>query len=408
MKNWAGNFQFQAQQIHQPKSIAEVQAVVRAADKAKVFGARHSFNHIADTPTDHISLEHLNQIVSLDPQAQTVTVEGGIRYGDLAIYLHQHGYALHNLASLPHITVAGACATATHGSGEKNGNLATSVRGLEVVTGSGEVVTFTEDTLAGAVVGLGAIGVVTKVTLAIEPTYQMRQWVYCEMPLSQMIEHFDEIQTSAYSVSLFTDWQGDTINQVWLKQRTEDDDPPAQDFYGAVAATENLHPIPAFADEAINCTEQLGIIGPWYERLPHFKLNFLASAGDELQSEYFVPRAQAQSALHAMQTLQHKIAPLLYCSEIRTIAADDLWMSPCYQRDSVAIHFTWKPLWPEVKQVLPQIEKALEPMGARPHWGKLFTMSDLHYEKLDAFRKLISTHDPNRKFANAFLEEYVY
>ena len=413
MKNWAGNFEYQAQLVFEPRSIADAQEVVQKSLKLKVYGSRHSFNHVADTTDTHVSLQHLNRIVSIDEAAQTVTFEGGIRYGELVTHLHEHGFALHNMASLPHITVAGACATATHGSGEKNGNLATAVRGLDIITGSGEIVTFAGDDLAGAAVHLGALGIVARMTLAIQPTYQVHQRVFREMPFSQMLEHFDEIQASAYSVSLFTGWEGDsinenTINQVWLKRHASEGDLPDSEFFGAVAAQEKIHPIPDFADMFDSCTEQLGIVGSWYERLPHFKLAFVASAGEELQSEYFVSREHAQSALEAMRSVEDKIALFVYCSEIRTIAADDLWMSPCYQQDSVAIHFTWKPMGPEVKSVLPEIEGALRPFGVKPHWGKLFTIKDFRYEKLDDFREMVSKHDPNRKFGNAFLEEFIY
>jgi xylitol oxidase len=414
--NWAGNYTYQAQKRYHVQSVDDVQELVRGAEKVKVLGSRHSFNHIADTTADHLSLAELNQVLSLDPDAQTVTVEGGINYGHLARYLHGQGFALHNMASLPHISVAGACATATHGSGEGNGNLATVVRALDVITASGDIVTFsrdeTPDTFPGVVVGLGAIGVVVSLTLDVEPTYQMRQVVYRELPFSQMLKHFDDLQASAYSVSLFTDWQGDTINQVWLKQRVTDDEivQPAPELYGAALATENLHPIEGIS--AVNCTEQLGVVGAWHGRLPHFKMDFTPSSGDELQSEYFVPRSQAQAALQAIQSLQDKIAPLLLTSEIRTIAADDLWMSPCYEQDCVAFHCTWKQMSVEVMQVLPLMERQLDPMQVIPHWGKLFTMSaaELHsrFTRLDDFRQLISTHDPNRKFGNSFLEEHIY
>ena len=288
--NWAGNFEYHAQLVNEPRSATDVQEIMQRSLKLKVIGTRHSFNHIADTNDTHISLKHLNKVIALDPKAQTVTVEGGVVYGDLAAHLHENGFALHNLASLPHISVAGAIATATHGSGEKNGNLGTAVRGLEVVNGLGEIVTFAGDDLPGAVVNLGALGIVTKITLAVEPAYQMQQRVYVDLPFAQMLDHFDAIQASAYSVSFFTDWRGDAINQVWLKQRATDPQPD-DEFFGATPATEALHMIPGVSPE--NCTEQLGIDGAWHARLPHFKMDFTPSSGEELQSEYFVPRSEA-------------------------------------------------------------------------------------------------------------------
>ena len=303
-----------------------------------------------------------------------------MRYGQLCPYLQEKGFALHNLASLPHISIAGACSTATHGSGEKNGNLATAVWALELVTAAGELVhlspTGTPTPSDGAVVGLGALGVVTKVTLEIQPAFAMRQWVYEDLPLGQMKDHFDAIEASAYSVSLFTDWQGQKLREVWIKSRTEEGQafaaPP--EFFGAKRATRNLHPIAELGAE--NCTEQLGVPGPWYERLPHFRMGFTPSAGKELQSEYFVPRAHAVEAILALERMRDQITPHLHDlrdpRDRRRPALDEPLLR---SGTAIAIHFTWKPDWPAVSRLLPVIEKELAPFEARPHWGKLFTMS---------------------------------
>jgi xylitol oxidase len=344
-----------------------------------------------------------------------VTVDAGMSYGQLCPYLHEKGFALHNLASLPHISIAGACSTATHGSGEKNGNLATAASALEFVTAAGDVVRLSRqqdaDAFRGAVVGLGALGAVTKVTLDIQPTFLMRQYVYENLPLSQLKDHFDAIESSAYSVSLFTDWQGQRLNEVWIKSRMEEgqafDAPP--EFFGAKRATRNLHPIAALSAE--NCTEQMGVPGPWHERLPHFRMGFTPSAGKELQSEFFVPRPHAVEAILAVERLRDQVTPHLMISEIRTIAADSLWMSPCYRQPCIAIHFTWKQDWPAVSKLLPVIEKELAPFKARPHWGKLFTMAPAQlrssYEKLPEFIQLARKYDPQGKFHNEFLERNI-
>jgi xylitol oxidase len=379
LTNWAGNLEYASTSVHAARSLDDVRAFVKSQPKLKVLGTRHCFNTIADSLHGFLSLAELGEAMAVDASARTVTVAGGLRYGQLAPPLHERGFALHNLASLPHIGVAGACSTATHGSGEKNGNLASAVRALELVTAAGDVVPLSADKsdgeFQGAVVGLGALGVVTKVTLAIEPAFAMRQWVYENLPLAQLKDHFDEIEASAYSVSLFTDWQGQRIREVWIKSRTEPGQAFAapEEFFGAKRATRNLHPIAELGAE--NCTEQLGVPGPWYERLPHFRMGFTPSAGKELQSEYFVPRKHAVEAILALEKLRDQITPHLLISEIRAIAADNLWMSPCYRQDMVAIHFTWKQDWPAVSRLLPVIEKELSPFGARPHWGKLFTMA---------------------------------
>jgi alditol oxidase len=416
LTNWAGNLEYGTAKLHAARSLDDVREFVRKQSKLKVLGTRHCFNTIADSAHGFLSLGELGEVVALDSAARTVTVGAGMRYGQLCPYLHEKGFALHNLASLPHISIAGACSTATHGSGEKNGNLASAVRALELVTAAGDLVRLSADQDAeafhGAVVGLGALGAVTKVTLAIEPAFAMRQWVYEDLPLAQMKEHFDAIEASAYSVSLFTDWQGQKMREVWVKSRTENGQAFAApgEFFGAKRASRNLHPIAELSAE--NCTEQLGVPGPWYERLPHFRMGFTPSAGKELQSEYFVPRAHAVDAILALEKLRDQITPQLMITEIRAIAADSLWMSPCYRQDSIAIHFTWKQDWPAVSRLLPVIEKELGPFGARPHWGKLFTMEPSvlrsRYERLPDFLASARRYDPQGKFRNEFLDRNVY
>jgi xylitol oxidase len=416
LRNWAGNVVYGTDRLYSAQSVENVQEFVRKTGEFKVLGTRHCFNRIADSDAQFLSLRSMDKVVALDPQAHTVTIGSGMSYGQLCPILEGKGFALHNLASLPHISVAGACSTATHGSGINNGNLATAVSGIEFVNAKGDIVRLTRekdgDTFRGAVVGLGALGVVTRLTLEVQPTFQMQQYVYENLPIGELERHFEAIESTAYSVSLFTDWRGPSINEVWLKHRMDNGKTfDAQgEFYGAKRATKNLHPIAELSAE--NCTEQLGVPGPWYERLPHFRMGFTPSAGKELQSEYFVPRANAVEAILAIAALREQVSPHLLITEIRTIAADDLWMSTAYKQDSVAIHFTWKPEWPEVSKLLPVIERELAPFQARPHWGKLFTMSPdrlrSHYAKLAAFQELAWNHDPKGKFRNEFLNKNLF
>jgi alditol oxidase len=416
LKNWAGNLEYSTDRLYAAKSLEDVRDYVKKTSRLKVLGTRHCFNNIADSTDGFLSLKSMDDVVALDPQAHTATVHAGITYGQLSPQLDAKGFALHNLASLPHISVAGACTTATHGSGEKNGNLATAVSALEMVTASKDVVTVSRqndgETFRGAVVGLGAFGVITKVTLDVQPSFQMRQYVYENLPLVALRDHFDEIEASAYSVSLFTDWQNQRINEVWLKSRVEHgqaSDAP-EEFFGAKRATKNLHPIAALSAE--NCTEQMGVPGPWYDRLPHFRMGFTPSAGKELQSEYFVPRPHAVEAILAVERLRDQITPHLLISEIRAIAADDLWLSPCYQQPCVTIHFTWKQDWPAVRSLMPVIEKELAPFNARPHWGKLFTTPPARlralYTKMPEFIELTKKYDPQGKFRNEFLNRNIF
>ena len=416
IQNWAGNLKYSTDRLYSADSLEQVRSYVRKQSKLKVLGTRHCFNNIADSRDDFLSLKAMNEVLALDSGARTVTVNAGITYGQLCPYLDGKGFALHNLASLPHISVAGACSTATHGSGEKNGNLATAVSALEIVTADGEVVELSSqkdgETFRGAVVGLGALGVITKVTLDIQPTYMMRQYVYENMPLSAVKDHFDAIESSGYSVSLFTDWQNQRIREVWIKSREEKGQAfdATPEFFGAKRATKNLHPIAELSAE--NCTEQMGVPGPWYERLPHFRMGFTPSAGKELQSEYFVPRQHAVEAILAIERLRDQVSPHLMISEIRAIAADNLWMSPCYEQPCVTIHFTWKQDWPAVSKLLPVIEKELTPFNARPHWGKLFTTKPAElksiYKKLPDFIQLSEKYDPKGKFRNQFLNMNIF
>jgi alditol oxidase len=413
--NWAGNYTYNTKNLDLPKTVEDVRHSILNHPHLKALGARHSFNGIADSTVDQISLKHFDQI-ELDAKSETVTVGAGVTYGQLAPYIDSRGFAVHNLASLPHISVVGACATATHGSGSKNGNLSTAVRAIEIVTANGEVVTFSREKLgdkfSGTVVGLGALGVITKITLEVQPTFQMTQMVYENLPFSQLEHHLEDIFAGGYSVSLFTDWQNHRATQVWVKRRADQTPRPDlhADFYGAKAATRNLHPLAGHSAE--NCTEQMGVPGPWYERLPHFRMNFTPSSGAELQSEYFVPRGKGYAAILAVEQLRDLITPHLFISEFRTIAADDLWISPCYQQPSMALHFTWKPEWPEVKKILPLIEEKLSPFGARPHWAKLFTMSSQHlrshYARMSNYREILAQYDPGGKFRNEFINTNIY
>lgn len=413
--NWAGNITYSTDRLHTPGSIEEVRQVVNSCAKVRALGSRHSFNTIADSTQNQVSLKRLDKM-TLDEKARTVTVEAGVTYGVLSPWLDARGYALHNLASLPHISVAGACATATHGSGIHNGNLATVVSGMEMVTADGESVRLSREKdgerFLGAVVGMGAVGMVTSVTLEVQPTYQVAQSVYQNLSFDHLPHHFEEIFSAGYSVSLFTDWQHHQARQVWIKRRlaTGDQNHWQPEFFGAKLATEKLHPLAGHDPES--CTEQQGIPGPWYERLPHFRMNFTPSSGRELQTEYLVPFNRGYEAILAVEKLRDNITPHLFITELRTIAADHLWMSMAYERQSLAIHFTWKPEWPEVSKVLPLIEAALEPFQPRPHWGKLFTMSHAlfpsRYAKLPEFKTLLGHYDPKGKFRNEFVNANLY
>ena len=443
-RNWSENIRFASAEIHAPPTVEALQEIVRASRKVRVLGARHSFNDAAaiDAQVDvdgtqevsgdpswaYISLENLDAPVEFDHESGTVTCSGGITYGELCTQMHAEGVALHNTASLPHITVAGACSTGTHGSGDGNGNLATAVVGLELVTADGEMKSMTlekdREDFEGSVVALGGLGVVTRMTLAMEPAYSMQQYVYNDLPSTTLYENFDEIMSRAYSVSLFPDWQGDTVNQVWYKHRTgrwgvngqQATEPEAVDLglpselYSAKAASTHLHPVPELSAEGL--TLQMGIPGAWHDRLHHFQIDSTPASGDELQTEYFVPRAHAVPALQAVEGLRDRFRSMLWISEIRSVAADRLWLSQSYGTPTIGIHFSWRKNWPAVREVMPLVEEALAPFEVRPHWGKLFSMAPKQvqaaYPRMEDFKALLGSADPEGKFRNGYLDRYVF
>ena len=408
--NWAQNLTYRAARRHRPTSVAELQSLVASSTRLKALGTRHCFNDIADTDGDQVDLSALPPVLEIDSARATAQVSAASRYGDVAATLDAAGFAVPNLASLPHISVAGAVATATHGSGERHGCLSTSVSGLDLVTADGELRSWSRagdpDVFPGVVVGLGALGVVTTVTLDLVPRFDARQDLYVRLDWEAALEHFDEIQRAGYSVSLFTNWSSPWVEQVWLKNVAAPDYEAPAELFGAPAATERLSPVAWSGGTAENCNEQLGVPGPWYDRLPHFRLDFTPSVGLELQTEYFVPRARSAEAITAVRALGGRITPLLVVAEIRTVAADDLWMSPTHGTDAVGLHFTWQPRQPEVEALLPDIEAALAPYDAKPHWGKLFHQPapDALHPRIDDFRSLVNRLDPRGTFRNDYLD----
>lgn len=413
--NWAGNHTYRAERLHRPTTLEQVQEIVATAPCIRVLGSRHSFTGIADS-AELLSLEAVHAAatplagIDVDLEAGTVSLGGGVRYGELAEVLRDAGAALHNLASLPHISVAGAVATATHGSGVVNGNLATAVAAMELVTSSGEIVRVSrgDADFDGMVVGLGALGAVTRLTLDIEPAFEVEQRVFEGLAWDALHEHFDEITGCGYSVSLFT-LLGDDVEMVWVKNRPDQGGAPDGDLFGAVPAAVDRNPVIGL--DPTPCTPQLGRPGLWSDRLPHFRMGFTPSAGDEIQSEYLIPHGSAVAALQAVRSLAERIRPLLLACEIRTVAADRLWMSTAYDRASVALHFTWKPAPPAVEDVLVDLERALSQFAARPHWGKVFRTDAAGiaplYERHADFLSLIERLDPRGAFRNAWLEHHL-
>lgn len=413
LTNWAGNVVFSAREVHRPATVAALQRLLASSRRIRALGSGHSFSRVADTDGHLVSVAGLPATVELDSQARQARVSAGMRYGEMARHLHARGFAVHNLGSLPHIGVAGACATGTHGSGDRNGILATAVSAVEMVTASGDLLTVRrgDDDFDGSVVALGCLGVVTALTMDVQPAFKVRQDVYDNLSFERLVTDFGSVVSAGYSVSMFLSWDGPGVDMVWVKRRMDDPQdgelPPP--WEGARPAGGERHPVPGMPVE--NCTPQLGVAGPWHERLPHFRLEFTPSSGRELQSEYLVGRQDAVAAIQALRPLGERIAAVVQVSEIRTMAADNLWLSPAYRRDTVGLHFTWVDDYPAVRPVLADVEAALAPFGARPHWGKVFTTAPEvvtgSFPRAAEFMELRERMDPSGTFDNAFTQRYL-
>lgn len=448
--SWSGTVDYGPGPLHTPRTVAELQQVVARAGRIRALGTRHSFSRVAASDADLVSLAGLPEEIEVDAAARTVRVAAGVRYGTLALELARHGLALANTGSLPHISVAGASATGTHGSGDRNQALAASVRAIDLVTVGGDIVSLSRDgdaeVFGGAVLALGALGVATHLTLDVVPAFDVRQRVYLDLPAEELRgAGLDAVLAGAYSVSIFHHWDG-TGAQIWAKQAVlagdaaqrataaeaagapaaaaepatiglpadvlpvDADSPFPEIWRGARLATGPMHPLPGMPGDV--CTDQTGAPGPSHERLPHFRLEFTPSHGEEIQSEYYVPRAQIADALAAVMPLGERIRPLLHASEVRTVAADDLWLSPAHDRDSALVHFTWKQMPAEVEALLPEVEAALAPFSPRPHWGKVFTTPAEEvracYPRLAEFQALAERLDPTGTFRNEYVATYLF
>ena len=411
--NWSDTHTYVAERFHWPTSIDEVRRIVSAARQVRAIGARHSFNGIADCCGDIVDLSGLPQAFSLDRERMVVTAPANTLYGTLAAWLEMQGCALHNMASLPHITLIGAIATGTHGSGDRNPILAAGVAELELVTADADLVQVArgDDGFDGMVVGLGAFGVVTRVTLDVEPSFRMRQDAFTGLRWETLLTGFDAVLGAGYSVSVLTKWGGPVVDRLWVKTRLAEDDAAAVSMAhlgaepGPVTTTTGGDP-----DQRFNPFG--GMPGPWSERLPHFRGDRSVAPLEQIQSEYMLPRTQALAAIREVRAMADRIDPHLFASEIRSMAGDGLWLSPAHGHDTVALHFTWKREPEAVGALTRAVEDVLLPLGARPHWGKLLHADAARlaplYPRMDAFRMLVRQWDPAGKFRNAWTNRHIF
>lgn len=427
--NWAGNYRYRAAALAEPTTAAQLRDLLAGtgavAGRLRVAATGHTFNDLPDTTGTLLTLRSLPRVCEVDTAARTVRIDGGASYGEIAPAVQAAGLALPNLASLPHISVAGAIATGTHGSGVGNKVLADAVVGFEVLTADGELRHVGRDDdpdFPALATHLGAFGVITALTLRLEPTFDVATTVYLGLPWDRLTTEFAQIAAGGYSVSVLPQWSQDGAapeSMAFVKRRfpaVAGEETPrgvtdsaaaasSPDFFGGRPADRMMHLTPGVDPSA--CTPQLGDVGPWHLRLAHFRLEATPSSGDELQTEYLMPIGNAPAALEQLRQLGGRLPALATTTEVRTVAADDFWLSPAYQTDSVAVHFTWKPDQPGVQALLPELEARLGPLGARPHWGKLFATPADRLSRLyprfgdaaDAMRRW----DPNGRFSNDFL-----
>ena len=405
LRNWSETVDLQGR-VARPATIKEIVDLVRREPRVLALGSAHSFSAVAVTPGLHIDTSGLDPDIHVS--GTTASVAAGTTYAVLGRELHARGFALSAMASLPHITVAGAVSTGTHGSGDAIGTLSSAVTALQVVTADGDVRWVrrgVDPDFAGWVVGLGNLGIVTRVELEVEPTYDVAQTVFAGLNLDVVEAEFDAVFSEATSVSVFTRWRTEPDAQLWLKRRVDREGPwPGGEVFGVQPREMPLHPLEQL--DPIHCNPQLGQSGPWHERLPHFRAEFTPSAGDEIQAEYLLPRSNAVEAIRGIRPLHARITPLLHVTEIRTMRADDLWLSPAYGVDTVGIHFTWH-RDDRIYEVLPAIEEVLLPLGARPHWGKVTAAPPEQvtraFPRWNDALALMELVDPEAKFRSPFV-----
>lgn len=400
--NWATNIEFHDSQTLHPRSIDELAGIVKSNKKVRVRGSGHCFNTIADSYETVVVLDQLQHENRIDHSTLTANIGAGLNYAQIAEFLQPQGFALHNLASLPHISLAGAISTGTHGSGIKNGALHTALKSITIMRPNGEVTTLTKDRhseFEATVVGLGVTGIFLSSEVEIQPSFEIYQSVYGEMPHQHFQENLIEILSGAYSVSYFTTWSDLEIGDVWFKSKN----PTPSEYFGVKERDVKAHPI--FGEDPESTTEQFGVPGPWHLRLPHFRIDAKPSAGNELQSEFFVASENAPAAFAAIKKISPAFRHQLLVTEIRSIAADEHWLSPAYQRETIAFHCTWKN-HAEVPSLVALIEEALQPFSFRPHMGKLFNVGFDHLRQVipqfDSFLEFVRNFDPENKFGNEF------
>jgi len=409
--NWSRTHCFGATELRRPTSIGELQqsivAAVASGQGVRTIGSRHSFTDIADSDVV-VDLGALPEQFAVSPDRTSVTVSGAMTYARLASLLEPHQLAIANMASLPHLSIAGAISTATHGSGTTNGNLATAVLSLKIMTSAGELrhVQRSDTQFSAAVVALGAMGAIVAIELAVEPAFDVEQAVHNRLSWSRLHPSLDEVFDAAYSVSVFTDWRDHV--QLWTKRRVDQATLDHATLHDGVQASQPEHPVPGA--DASSCTNQQEP-GLWSHRLPHFRSDEVPSVGAEVQSEFFVERALMGQAIERLRSIGDALEPVIMVSEIRTIGADNIWLSPQYQRDCAAFHFTWHHDVVAAHAAADLVTDTLAPLRPIPHWGKVFDPRrfdfDQLYPNLRSALACFQEWDPTSTFTNAWMRNTI-
>lgn len=405
LSNWGGNLVYGSGAIEAPATIEELSEIIRSG-KVRPIGTMHSFSKVVVGEGTLVSAAGLAFEPALDKASSTVKVSAATRFGDLALFLEKNGVALKNMGSLPHISIAGAAATGTHGSGDKNQILSSSLSAYSFLNSKGELVRYQrgDENFEACRVGLGAYGLWVSVELDVVPSFQIRQDVYLDIPWEVFYEDPTNLTSAGYSVSLFTKWGEVSIDQVWVKALPGDKAGlPIAGISPEKTSRKEL--APGVGD---NLTQQGGVEGPWLDRLPHFRLDATPSAGNEIQTEYFIQRKNIVGAVKAVNKIAEQINHTLIITEVRTIAQDDAWLSPMNRGDSVALHFTWVNDTPAVDKAVAALEEVLAEFDPIPHWGKVHHFDKSKLEKVHArlgkARAVFDELDPEGVFNTEYLK----
>ena len=430
-QNWAKTVYYN-HTIHYPKTVEEIQHILQYHAKIRVLGSMHSFNNITKLPQEfngvYISMSNMNQVIKCC-RGERVTIQPGITFGELGEYLHERNFGFHNMASLPHITVGGAISTGTHGAGVFNGNLASHVMQVKLISADGKLRTYRigqDPEFQHIPVSFGLAGIIVEIELDIVPDYDIQQCIYENLPFNTIKKSdYKTAFSSAYSFSIFTQWKNRKFTSIWAKYRLrkgrngneESIMIDCPDMNKIKPSSNKVHPLPGGDTSFVSGGIGKNYKEPGYVGLPHFLMEGVPSQGEELQSEYFVSSHMFDVVIEVL--FHHfeenpKLYDLLYVSEMRFVAGDKLTLSPQHVLgSSIGFHFTWKKEFDQVVDALKGIENVLKPYNALPHMGKLFTMTGRELEgkygqrNLRAFQSFVAPLDPLKKFVNPFLQNLI-